>query len=50
MEEFDQSDLLGIRCLLEKGQFPKGQFVDLSPSGRSTTEHEPDKDRARNRT
>ena len=27
--EFDASELLGIKTLLEKGQFPKGQFVDL---------------------
>ena len=27
--KFDQSELLGIKTLLEKGQFPKSQFVDL---------------------
>lgn len=27
--EFPQNELLGIRMLLEKGQFPKGQFTDL---------------------
>lgn len=26
---FDANELLGIRMLLEKGQFPKGQFLDL---------------------
>ena len=29
MAEFPEAELLGIRNLLEKGQFPKGQFVDL---------------------
>ena len=27
--QFDSNELLGIKNLLEKGQFPKGQFVDL---------------------
>eukprot|EP00435_Cladocopium_sp_Y103_P030061 s1739_g7.t1 len=27
--QFDTNELLGIKNLLEKGQFPKGQFVDL---------------------
>ena len=27
--DFDDNELLGIKNLLEKGQFPKGQFVDL---------------------
>ena len=27
--EFDAGELLGIKNLLERGQFPKGQFVDL---------------------
>ena len=27
--EFDSNELLGIKNLLEKGQFPKGQFIDL---------------------
>ena len=31
--EFDANDLLGIRNLLEKGQFPKGQFIDLIHQG-----------------
>jgi len=26
---FDENELIGIRMLLEKGQFPKGQFLDL---------------------
>ena len=32
--EFPDSELLGIRTLLEKGQFPKSQFVDLTQEGR----------------
>ena len=27
--KFDESELLGIKNLLEKGQFPKSQFTDL---------------------
>ena len=29
--DFPQNELLGIRNLLEKGQFPKSQFLDLVP-------------------
>ena len=32
--EFPDSELLGIRTLLEKGQFPKSQFLDLTQEGR----------------
>ena len=31
--EFPQNELLGIKMLLEKGQFPKGQFTDLVSQG-----------------
>ena len=31
--EFPQNELLGIRMLLEKGQFPRSQFTDLVPCG-----------------
>lgn len=31
--EFDQAELLGIKTLLEKGQFPKNQFQDIVPEG-----------------
>ena len=31
--EFPESELLGIRNLLERGQFPKSQFTDLIPQG-----------------
>ena len=31
--EFPQNELLGIRNLLEKGQFPKSQFQDLTQEG-----------------
>ena len=29
MADFDANELLGIKNLLERGQFPKGQFIDL---------------------
>ena len=32
--EFPESELLGIKTLLEKGQFPKSQFVDVTQEGR----------------
>ena len=32
--EFPESELLGIKTLLEKGQFPKNQFVDVTQEGR----------------
>lgn len=35
--EFDEAELLGIRTLLEKGQFPKSQFTDLVPLGNPPT-------------
>ena len=31
--EFDEAELLGIKTLLEKGQFPKSQFLDLVHAG-----------------
>ena len=31
--EFPDNELLGIKNLLEKGQFPKSQFTDLIPEG-----------------
>lgn len=41
--QFDSNELLGIKTLLEKGQFPKGQFVDLinqeSPQEPESLEH-----------
>ena len=32
--EFPESELLGIRNLLERGQFPKSQFIDVTQEGR----------------
>ena len=31
--EFTQNELIGVKNLLERGQFPKNQFVDLIPEG-----------------
>ena len=31
--EFDEAELLGIRTMLERGQLPKGQFVDAVAEG-----------------
>ena len=33
--EFPESELLGIKTLLERGQFPKSQFLDITQEGRS---------------
>ena len=32
--EFPESELLGVKTLLEKGQFPKSQFVDVTQESR----------------
>ena len=32
--EFPESELLGIKTLLERGQFPKSQFLDITQEGR----------------
>lgn len=31
--EFTQNELIGVKNLLERGQFPKNQFIDLIPEG-----------------
>ena len=31
--EFSQNELIGVKNLLERAQFPKGQFIDLIPAG-----------------
>lgn len=37
---FDEAELLGIKTLLERGQFPKSQFVDLVNQGGPTPPEE----------
>ena len=41
--EFPESELLGVKTLLEKGQFPRSQFIDVTQEGRPAPADEADR-------